>query len=459
MSEIDKIILEVEERYQEEMRKQEEAANEKALADEMKAEAIKKERAAKAALKELEVARNHAQKAQESYNAFKEATGEKVTTDEVVTKENVEKTVTGSDVEVKEDNKNSGFTKGLVIGATAVALIATGAWALSRDSKTGDIRAAKLFSKNTEEPANTDEVELVENPGFRYDYDNNVVVVESQVDPAAVYAYDYEANSDNDTQYVDANGNPIPVVTEAGQVITNPIINGNIPANAEYVELTTTRFEALVAQLIQKYESIGLQVSREDIIKYVMIRNIDKLRQDNNELIAQIVGTQDIFEFISDSWHVRDAIRNYNLLYFDKYHTTEGFLSAADGIFDEVQKARAQELERRIFEMALYYQNESKYNELAYTLMRDLDNPLNPISQLEAGVSYGMQSIDMYMVRTTFGTKKNESGLNQVNADLIKYFVSFPEDDDEHSDNALVNGNVSNIIRLLSECQVKTRTK
>ena len=448
MSDIEKMVQEVERKYQEEIKRQEEALNEKALADEMKAEAVRKEKAAKAALKELENARNYAAKAQESYNAFKESVGETTTDDD--SKEVV--------VDNNEESNSKGLVKGLVIGATTIALIATGAWALSRDSKTGDVRAASWFKRNEEIDNNDEAIIETEEPAFVYDYDNNVVIIKSQVDPRATYAYDFEANASEDTTYVDEFGNPIPVITEAGQAITNPIINEELPSNLPYVELTTERFEELTTNLIQKYESLGLEVSREDVIKYVMIRNIDKLKQDNAELISQIVGSQDIFEFITDACHVLDAMRNYNLLYFDKYRTTDGFVSAVDGVFDEVQRARATELERRVYEIGSYYQDDEKYNELVYTLLRDLYNPLNPISQLEDGVSYGMESVDVYMLRTRF-SQDVTGRLNETNTDLIKYFVSFPEDEDMYSDNALMNGNITNVIRLLQECNVKTLTK
>ena len=455
MNNIDKIMLEVEQRYQEEMRKQEEALNEKALADEMKAEAIKKEKAAKAALKGLEEAREHARKAQESYNTFRANNGEVVTSEETAETEDVEVETTVEN----EKGKSGDFGSGLFIGGLTVALIATGAWALSKDSVTGEVRAASWFKRNEKEAEETiEETTEEENPGFRYDYENNVVVVSSMVDPNAAYAYDFEANADENATYQDANGNVLPVITEAGQAITNPVISEELPANIDYVELTTERFEDLTSGLIQKYESLGLDVSREDIIKYVMIRNLDKLRQDNNELVASIIGSQEPTEVFADADHVIDAIMTYNLLYFDKYHTTDGFLSAADGVFDEVQRARVLEIERRVYEIGAYYQDECMYNELTYTLLRDMINPLNPISELEDGVSYGVEWIDMYMVRSTFGTDRYIT-LNDVNNDLVKYFVSFVGDGEEYENNALVNGNVRNINALLYECDAKTLTK
>ena len=464
MNEIDRMVLELEKRYQEEAKKQEEALNEKALADEMKAEAARKEKAAKAALRELEAARNHARKAQESYNTASASVDTNVRegahvyvpeNNEVVSKEETTK------------GKSGRFGSGLVVGAAAAALIATGAWAFSRDSLTGEVRAAAWFKRN-DKTANGAVIENdstptkatveTQKPGFVYDYNNNVVVIDTTLDPNATYAYDFENPNGERQSFVDANGNPIPVITEAGQQVINPVVNNNLPANANYVELTTERFEELTTAVIQKFEGYGLQVSREDIIKYVMIRNIDKLRQDNNELVASIIGTQEPTEAFADADHVIDAIMTYNLLYFDKYHNTDGFISAVEGVFDEVQRARVLEIESRVYEIGRHYQEEAKYNELTYSLLRDMINPLNPISELEDGVSYGVEWIDMYMVRGTFGTDRYIK-LNDVNSDLVKYFVSFAGDGEEYENNALVNGNVRNINALLTQCSSKTLTK
>lgn len=349
------------------------------------------------------------------------------------------------------DNKSKKSNlKSFTAGALTVALIGTGAWALSKDSKTGEVRIANWI--NGSKPETISDDQALQDNNYGYDYTGNVVTVttpEPTIDPNATYAYDFEKTSKDTT---------IPV-TAVGQPITNPIVNEELPANIEYVDLTTEAFEKLTTSVIKELESKGLKVSHEDVVKYTMIRNIDKLKQDNNQLVANIIGNQDITEVLMDGVSVIDAIRNYNLLYFDKYHTTDGFISATLGVFDEVQNARAAEFERRVYELGANYQNETKFNELTYTLLRDLYNPLNPISQLEDGVSYGVELIDMYMVRATFGTDRYIK-LNNTNADLIKYFVSFAGDGDEYEDNALMNGNLSNVYRTLEQCtNTKTLTK
>ena len=188
-----------------------------------------------------------------------------------------------------------------------------------------------------------------------------------------------------------------------------------------------------------------------------MIRNIDKLRQDNNELITTIIGTQDPLEVFADADQVIDAIMTYNLLYFDAHQDTKGFISASLGVFDEVQKARVLEIESRVYEIGANLQDNNRVNELTYSLLRDMIDSTNEISELEDGVSYGVEWIDMYMVRGTFGTNRYGE-LDDRNAEIVKYFVSFAGDGEEYEENAIVNGNVRNINALLMEC-AKTNTR
>lgn len=394
----EEFLKEIEKMRKSEEEIREDALAEQAIADEMKATATKKERMAKAVIKELEIAKNHVEKAQ----VLKE---EKVETD---TKVEDETPISEETVIVKEEKKKSGgFVTGLVVGATALAIL-VGSVKLYKESKTGDVKiAASAIGMNDsvkDEPENNNQTEAV---NYSYDYDNNVVVV-------------------NDT---------------------------------EYVALTTEAFENLTTETINTLRGYGLTVSDEDIVKYVMIRNIDKLRQDNNELISEIVGEQNPVEAFADADNVIDAIMTYNLLYFDANHNTDGFISSSVGVFDETQKARALEIEERVFEIGTYYQDEEKYNELTYALLRDMIDPSKEMSELEDGVSYGVEWINMYMVRSTFGTNRYIK-LNDTNADMIKYYVSFAGDGEEYEMNALVNGNVRNINALLDECtKGKTLTR
>ncbi len=395
------IFQQIEKRLEQEEAKRNDALIEKEIADDMKSEAIKKEKQSKAVIRELNMAKSHAEKAQILMEDKTEETDADVEVED-------ETPIDEKTIIVKEEKKKSGgFVTGLVVGATALAILA-GSVKLYKESKTGDVRTTTstidMNDSVNDEPENNNQVEET---SYSYNYDNNVVVV----------------------------------------------------VDTEYVPLTTEAFENLTTETINTLRGYGLTVSDEDIVKYVMIRNIDKLRQDNNELISQIVGDQDPTEVFADADNVIDAIMTYNLLYFDANHNTDGFISSSVGIFDETQKARALEIERRVFEIGTYYQDEEKYNELTYALLRDMIDPSNEISELEDGVSYGVEWINMYMVRSTFGTNRYIK-LNDTNADMIKYYVSFAGDGEEYEMNALVNGNVRNINALLEECtKGKTLTR
>lgn len=428
---IDELLLELEAKKAEAIEEQKKAiAKQKTINA-----AIKKAAEAKKVLDDVDFTNNTSKNYNDNISLNSKQIIDEPKSEEIVT------------TEIVTNNKKSNFGKGFTCGALAIALIGGSFWALSRESKTGKVLSTSIFNTKTiEEPVPT----VVPTPVV-YDYDENTLYYEStsEAEALATYAYDFEANASETTETVNANGQPV----------TNPIINEELPANVDYVPLTTEAFEDLTASLIKKYEGLGMAISREDITKYVMIRNIDKLKQDNIELVQKIIGSQDPLEVFADADQVIDAIMTYNLLYFDKYHTTDGFISAADGVFDEVQKARALEIEARVYELGKYYKDEEKYNELTYTLLRDMINPLNPISELEDGVSYGVEWIDMYMVRSTFGTDRYIK-LNETNENLVKYFVAFVGDGDEYTYNALVNGNTMNINALLKECTENyTRTK
>ena len=399
------ILKEIEQKLEEENSRRNEAIVDQEIARNMKNEAEKKEKNARAVIREFDIAKNHIEKAQ----MLKE---EKVENEEKT--EFAETPAENETVVVKENkNKAGSFVTGLVVGAAALAILA-GSVKLYKESKTGDVKLAPssigmsdTVKDEPEDSKESNEEEQVPNTNYSYNYDNNATVVQ----------------------------------------------------DTEYVPLTTEAFEALTTETINTLRNYGLTASDEDIIKYVMIRNIDKLRQDNNELISNIIGEQDPIEVFADADTVIDAIMTYNLLHFAAYQNTDGFISSSVGVFDETQKARALEIERRVFEIGANYKNEEKYNELTYALLRDMIDPSKEISELEDGVSYGVEWINMYMVRSTFGTDRYIK-LNDTNAEMIKYYVSFAGDGEEYEMNALVNGNVRNINALLNECtNGKTRTR
>ena len=396
-------LEEIERKLQEEQEKLNDANFEKEIADDMKERAKEQEKQSEEAIRALEMARLYAERAQsliENETAEKTAETKEGNAGDAETKGENEENV------VNKENKKAGFwIRLLLIWGTAIAILA-GAFKLYRESKTGYIKEATP-KIGTSDSVNDQPEDVTEAASYTFDYDGS-----------AVTTGDYE-----------------------------------------YVPLTDEEFEKLTTETINTLRGYGVTTSDEDIIKYVMIRNIDKLRQDNNEMINKIVGDQDPVEVFADADNVIDDIMTYNLLYFDQNHNTDGFISSSVGIFDETQKARVLEIEGRVFEIGANYQDEEKYNELTYALLRDMIDPSKDISELEDGVSYGVMWINMYMVRSTFGTDRYIK-LNDTNADMVKYYVSFAGDGEEYEMNALVNGNVRNINALLAECtKGKTLTR
>ena len=447
MNNVEETLRELEEMLAREAANKEEALEAQKRAEELREAAVEEEKRALESQKALAEAKARLEEARAALAGVKST--ERVTIEEQPINENktyvvketpVENTTTVRVEETKNSNsKKSGFGVGFISGALVLALLGTGAWVLSREAKKGVVKSSDLsarvtLTEVTPTPAITAAPRMTPMP---------------TVAPTPEVNYNYEYNYDGNVVTVDTT-----TTTTDNGVVTD--VTTDV---AEYEELTTEKFEELTANTMTELKMSGVQVSSEDVIKYVMVRNIDKLRQDNNELITEIIGTQDPDEVFADADQVIDAIMTYNLLYFDAHQDTKGFISASLGVFDEVQRNRVLEIEKRVYEIGANLKDNDKVNELTYALLKDMINPTKEISELEDGVSYGVQWIDMYMVRSTFGTNRYGE-LNEQNAELAKYFVSFAGDGEEYENNAIVNGNVRNIRTLLLECaRTQTRSK
>lgn len=467
MNNVDETLKELEEMLAREAIRKAEAQEAQKKAEGLKAAAIEEQKKAAEAQKSLAEAKLRLEEARAALDSVKGY--ERVIVEEpvvesktYVVRETPNDTETETVVvkETRNDKSGSGkFAVGFISGALVLALLGTGAWILSKEAKkgvvkSGDLTVGATLTEVTPIPAPTVIPLVTPTPTVVpvVTPEPTVAPVETPVvtvapTPELVYNYNYNY------------GDNVVTVDTTTTTIDNGVVVGTETEVADYKVLTTEEFEALTAEVMTTLKKHDIKVSSEDVIKYVMIRNIDKLRQDNNELITTIIGKQNVDEVFADADQVIDAIMTYNLLYFDKHQDTKGFISASLGVFDETQKARVLEIEKRVYEIGANLKDNKKVNELTYKLLKDMINPTNEISELEDGVSYGVQFIDMYMVRATFGTNKYGE-LNKENADLVKYFVSFAGDGKEYEDNAIVNGNYRNILALLKECaEVKGRSK
>ena len=239
--------------------------------------------------------------------------------------------------------------------------------------------------------------------------------------------------------------------------------------------LTTENFNNLVNTIETKFAEKSLAVSKEDVRKFAMIINIDELAQDNKELINEIIGSQNTEEVFGDADDVIDTIMSYNYQYYyddedailEAYlankpykHSIDGFVKLSDFIYNKEQKEIVMEIESRISEINNSVDDNEKMNELVHTLLKDMISATSKLSMLEDGVNYAVEWVYIELIRGLFGMDLDGNcTLDATNADLVKYYVSYVEDDKAYYDNASVNGSVRNINNLLNDCKEKTLTK
>ena len=236
--------------------------------------------------------------------------------------------------------------------------------------------------------------------------------------------------------------------------------NAAVVKGEDYVELTTDAFETLVSLKVKELNDKGVNIASEDIIKYAMLVNLDKLAQDNVGLINTIVGEQQADEIQEDSYKFTGAVvmYNYNIWYTEG--STKNFIRISDMIFDEEARLKVLEIENRIDEIALASKTDvKKMNELITKLLRDLLDPECELSYLESGVGFALQ-IMLEPIRGLWGMDLyGNIVLDETNAELIKYFVPYAGDEEKYTDNNMLNGYIQDIHNLLTDCPKHTKTK
>ena len=348
-------------------------------------------------------------------------------------------------VESEDDsnNKKQGFSiKSFVAGGLAVALLATGAWILSRESKKGRVMPVT---------ASTAYTQVDDARSSASGYDEALVIVEATPVPTVAptpvptvaptpvpteepaYTFDYEG--------------PVVVTEAANEAAAETMVE------SDYVVLTTDAFEALTASRIKDAKDKGITIKESDIVKFTAIVNNDKLAQDNPELLASIKGDQTTDEMKQDGYKVIGAYTMYNYNLYFAEGNSNNFIKISPFIFDEDEKAKAIEIENRVEEIAKSASNTEEMNALVNKLIKDMLNPTNELSYVESGVGFGLQLV-LEPVRGLYSMSKDfmTSRLNETNADLIKYIVPYAGDEQEYVDNALLTGYVRDINANLNEC-------
>ena len=253
-----------------------------------------------------------------------------------------------------------------------------------------------------------------------------------------------------------------------GAFVNNELIPLNINGdktntndnNEEHKILTDEEFYNLVDDIYNKLTKEGLPVTKEEVIKYLMIVNIDQLKEENKELVDTIIGEQDPNEVILDTYSlIGRIITENNSRWCAKGLGWDKLLMylAPDAIFSETEKSKTVELGERVRAIVETGRNgdKDKFNELLNKLLMDMIDAKEDNFKLESGNGFNDMYIYINFIRINF---LNE--LDKTNGELIKYFVVFDGDGIEYEENAKTSEYWSGINYLINEChKSKTLTK
>lgn len=249
------------------------------------------------------------------------------------------------------------------------------------------------------------------------------------------------------------------VNNELIQLTTN---NNNEDKNTDedHKILTDEEFYNLVDDIYNKLTKEGLPVTKEEVTKYLMIVNIDQLKEENKELVNTIIGDQDPNEVILDTYSlISRIITENNSRWCAKGLGWDKLLMylAPDAIFSETEKSKTVELGERVRTIVETGRNgdKDKFNELLNKLLMDMIDAKEDNFKLESGNGFNDMYIYINFIRINF---LNE--LDKTNGELIKYFVVFDGDGIEYEQNAKTSEYWSGINYLINEChKSKTLTK
>ena len=152
--------------------------------------------------------------------------------------------------------------------------------------------------------------------------------------------------------------------------------------------LSQENFEALVAEFAQPYVSNKVNVSTEDLTKFVSIVNIDKLVEENPEFAAELFSIQTKEEYLNDAAKVIGATYSYNYMTFDKEGKTDNFIRISDAVYGE-QKEKVLIIEQYVDSIAKSRDSAEEVNRLVTELLVRMH--CDDLTYLDDGVGFGIQ--------------------------------------------------------------------
>lgn len=226
----------------------------------------------------------------------------------------------------------------------------------------------------------------------------------------------------------------------------NPELLYELTGIYEYEELTTEKFETLVSNTFKTLRNQGIDVTVEDVTKFVAIINIDQLAQDNPELLKTIIGTGKASEIIADAFKITGAIKNRNYDIYASTKSTKNLIKVSDFIFDKKAKADLQLIEEYVDLTNAAKGNKDRQNALVSELMAEIQTPNGRLVDMEDGIGFASTvAFDNLINYVTFNDNNVRIISNQnfsalMNHDTLELYLS-------------------NIYGTINECNTKKLTK
>lgn len=326
--------------------------------------------------------------------------------------------------EQKKGKTKNNIVRNLVITTAGIAVIGYGLYVMDRHDG-----LYKLISKLSNKPQKNHE-ETVQNKWTK-EYFNNLVIE---------YMYENPNVSEEVARHF------LAIKHQDELMKHNPELLYELTGIYEYEELTTEKFETLVSNTYRTLRNQGINVTVEDVTKFVAIINIDQLAQDNPELLKTIIGNEKASEIITDAFKVIGAIKNRNYDIYKSTKKTSDLIKVSDFIFDKKAKADLQLIEEYVDLANTAKGNKDRQNTIVAELMAEIQTPNGRLSDMEDGIGFASTvAFDSLINYVTFNnnnvriiSNKNFSAL--MNHDTLELYLS-------------------NIYGTINECNTKKLTK
>ena len=191
---------------------------------------------------------------------------------------------------------------------------------------------------------------------------------------------------------------------------TNAI--GNIKDKDE--ALSQENFEKIVAEYSKKYTDNSIDLTTEDLVKFVSIINIDELLEENPEFASKLFGTQTWEAYMDDAMDVIGATYGYNYMTYNKANSTDNFIWVSDCVYG-TQKEKMLIVEEYVRLIAGARGNKEEVNRLVTELLERLSS--GDLTNLDSGVRFGMnvyfELISSYFAKDDL-TKENFDELTTI---------------------------------------------